>query len=262
MTTALRLTTPAKGGGLRGAIAFEWTKLWSVRSTWWSLAAGVLLCAVFAAVIGMSVEASEKNGFDVARPAPHLAAQGIMLVQLAVLVMATLATTAEYANGSIRATLRGVPVRGRMLLAKTAVVAAVAAAAGTVFCVLGTLVTAVFAGEHGAYTAGELAAAAFGTGVYLALIAVLVIGTGTVFRSAAGTITTIIMVLLVLPELVKVTGVGWLETAGEYTPSVAGAVLMTRAGEPYGGGTALPVLLLWAAAAVAGGWAALRARDA
>ncbi|MEO3788138.1 hypothetical protein ABGB12_32830 [Actinocorallia sp. B10E7] len=70
------------------------------------------------------------------------------------------------------------------------------------------------------------------------------------------------MVSLVLPELVKAVGVGRLETAGEYLPSAAGAVLMTGAFEPYGGGTALTVLVLWALAAMLGGHAVLRGRDA
>ena len=28
------------GGRVRGAVASEWTKLWSLRSTWWCLVAG------------------------------------------------------------------------------------------------------------------------------------------------------------------------------------------------------------------------------
>ena len=40
---ARRTTRPAPAGHpLTGAVAAEWTKLWSVRSTWWTLLAAVL----------------------------------------------------------------------------------------------------------------------------------------------------------------------------------------------------------------------------
>lgn len=45
-------------------------------------------------------------------------------------------------------------------------------------------------------------------------------------------------------------------------PSVAGTVLLTQDSDPYGAGTALLVLLLWALAAYAAGTAVLRRRDA
>jgi ABC-2 type transport system permease protein len=104
--------------------------------------------------------------------------------------------------------------------------------------------------------------AAAGAGVYLAALAVMSIGLGTVLRSAAGTITTLIMVLLALPQLMGVIGAKWLETASDYMPSVAGTVLLTQDNDPYSGGTALLVLLLWSLAAFVAGSAVLRRRDA
>ncbi|MGW0394920.1 ABC transporter [Streptomyces sp. NPDC003042] len=260
--TAPRLVGPVKGGGLRGAVAFEWTKLWSVRATWWNLVVGLVLTVGFAAIVGMSADASAQKGVDVASPAPHAAAQAFLISQLTVVVLATLALTSEYASGSIRATLQSVPARGRMLLSKAGVVVAVVAAAGFVFSVLASLTTAAFMGEHGAYTGGDLFATALGAAVYLGALAVMSIGIGTVLRSAAGTITTLIMVLMALPQLMTLVGAKWLATASEYMPSVAGTVLMTQDTEPYGGGTAVLVLLLWALAAAVGGHAVLRRRDA
>ncbi|MDT0377736.1 ABC transporter [Streptomyces sp. DSM 42041] len=251
------------GGGLRGALAFEWTKLWSVRATWWNLLIGVVLAVGFGAMLGLSADASAQKGLDVALPAPHVAAQGITVAQLTVVVLATLALTGEYTGGSIRSTLQSVPVRGRMLLAKTAVVGGVVAVVGAVlFSLPATLAAAGFMGDLGAYTSGEAAGTALGVGTYLALLAVMAVGTGALLRSGAGTITTLIMVLMALPELTKVVGADWLVRVGAYMPSVAGEVLMTHRSEPYGGGTALVVLLAWAAAALGGGYAALRSRDA
>ncbi|MET9988598.1 hypothetical protein ABZ061_03410 [Streptomyces mutabilis] len=56
--TAPKLVGPVKGGGFKGAVAFEWTKFWSVRATWWSLTVGLLLTVGFAAMVGASADAS------------------------------------------------------------------------------------------------------------------------------------------------------------------------------------------------------------
>lgn len=209
-TTVPKLVGPVKGGGFKGAVAFEWTKFWSVRATWWNLAVGLLLTVAFAAMVGASADASAKKGVDVTMPAPHHASQAFLISQLTIVVLATLALTSEYSSGSIRTTLQSVPARGRMLRSKTLVVAAVVVASGFVFSLLGTLVAAPLMGDYGDYSSGQLFGTALGAGVYLALLAVMAIGLGTVLRSAAGTITTLIMVLLALPQLMGVVGAsGW-----------------------------------------------------
>lgn len=56
MTTTPRVAPQIDGPratSLTTAIASEWTKLWSVRSTWWSLVGGLLiLLAWTVAVVG------------------------------------------------------------------------------------------------------------------------------------------------------------------------------------------------------------------
>ncbi|WP_431040511.1 ABC transporter [Streptomyces sp. P1-3] len=259
---APRLVGPVKGGGFRGALAFEWTKFWSVRATWWNLLVGLLLTTGFAAMVGASADASAAKGVDGTMPAPHHASQAFLISQLTVVVLATLALTSEYSSGSIRTTLQSVPHRCRMLMSKTLVVMGVVAVAGFAFSLLATFVAAFFMRGHGTCTGGELLATALGTGTYLALLAVMSIGLGTVLRSAAGTITTLIMVLLALPQLMGVIAAKWLETTSDFMPSVAGTVLMTQDNDPYGAATALPVLLLWSLAAFVAGYVMLRHRDA
>ncbi len=247
---------------MKGALAFEWTKLWSVRSTPWSLLAAALLTAAVAVVVGMSARASAENGFDTARPAPHVIADALTLGQLAVVVPATLAITGEYASGSIRTTLHAVPVRGRMLMSKAAVMAGVLGTAGVCLSGIGTVSAAPLMGETGDFSTADAIGAAVGTAAYLAALALLATGLGTVLRSAAGTTTAMIMLLLAVPQLTKIVGLGRLESVGDFLPSVAGAVLMTRDSEVYGAGHAALVLLAWCLAALAGGYVMLRRRDA
>jgi ABC-2 type transport system permease protein len=246
----------------RGAIAFEWIKLRSVRATWWSLAAAAGLTVFVSVVVGMSVSASEDNGHDAAQPAPHTAADAVTLAQLAIVVLATLAVTSEYSGGTIATTLQSVPARGRMLAGKTLVATAAVAASGVLLGVLGTAVAVPFMGEYGEFTGSQAAASVLGIAGYLGALTVLAIGVGTMLRSAAGTITSVLMLLLAVPQLLAVIGAAWLETASDYLPSAAGTVLMTQDTDPYGVGPAAAVLLAWALAAAGGGYAALRTRDA
>ncbi len=248
--------------GLRGAVAFEWVKLRSVRATWWSLVAATLLTVAASVIIGMSVRASEENGFEVAQPAPHSAAGAISVAQLAVVVLTTLAVTSEYAHGTIATTLRSVPHRGRMLASKTLVTTVVVALTGLLLAALGTVSAAPFMGQYGTYTAGDLLATALGVAGYLAALSVLTIGVGAMLRSAAGAITSLLMVLLAVPQLFGGAGPEWLRTAVQYLPGDAGMVLMTQDIQPYGAGQAVVVLLGWAVAGAVGGYAVLRARDA
>ncbi|GGU93057.1 ABC transporter [Actinomadura cremea] len=258
----MTMTTVSRRGGFMGAVAFEWTKFKSVRGTWWNFAMGLLLTLGFAAVVGSSAAASAAKGVDVTAPAPHHVSQVFLISQLTVVVLATLALTSEYSSGSIRTTLQSVPVRGRMLASKTLVVAVAAGVAGFVFSVLATLVAAPMMGDPGDYSAGELLGTALSAGLYLASLAVMCVGLGAVLRSAAGTITTLILVLLAVPQLLGFVGSPWLETFADYMPSEAGAAMMTGADDPYGAATAVPVLALWAIASFTAGLVVLRRRDA
>jgi ABC-2 type transport system permease protein len=247
---------------MKGALAFEWTKLWTVRSTPWSLIAAAVFTLGFSALAGASAKASAENGFDTVRAAPHAAADSVLLAQLALVVLATLAITGEYASGSIRTTLHSVPGRGRMLLSKAAVVTGVIAVTGLLLSLAGTAAAAPLMGETGEFTGAEVVASALGTAGHLAALALIATGVGALSRSAAGTIITVILLLLALPELLRVTGVRVLEHVADLLPSTAGTVLMTQDTDPYGIGLALAVLFAWSLAAMAGGYAALRARDA
>lgn len=268
-TPATLSGTPARSSqgrrgdrGLRRAVAFEWTKFTTVRSTWWCLAAAVVLTTALAVVLGLSVAASAANGFDVAQPAPHLAAECLRLGQLALVALATIAITGEYASGSITTTLQGVPQRGLMLLAKTLVVSAVAFVAGAAALALSTAVAAVLMGDDGQFTAGQAVSTTLWAGTYTALLSGIVIGLGATLRSAAGTLTTVLMLLLAAPQILQITGVNWLQTASDYLPDTLGTVLMTQPGQPYGTATALTGLTAWALTALLTGYTRLRTQDA
>jgi ABC-2 type transport system permease protein len=116
---------PATGrAGLRGAIASEFTKIRSVRSTYWTLAALLVVSIGVGAAITAGTAASftnnppNKAGFD-ATQASLIAF--FEIGQLIIAVIAALAITSEYSTGMIRTSLTAQPRRGTIYAAKAIV---------------------------------------------------------------------------------------------------------------------------------------------
>ena len=110
--------------GLRGAIASEFTKIRSVRSTYWTLAALLVVSIGIGAAITGGTAASfghnpaSKAGFD----ATQISLIAFFEIgQLIIAVIAALAITAEYSTGMIRTSLTAQPRRGTVYAAKVIV---------------------------------------------------------------------------------------------------------------------------------------------
>ena len=123
--TRLPSLPPATGrAGLRGAIASEFTKIRSVRSTYWTLAALLVVSIGIGAAITGGTAASfshnpaNKAGFDATQTS---VAAFFEIGQLIIAVIAALAITSEYSTGMIRTSLTAQPRRGTVYAAKAIV---------------------------------------------------------------------------------------------------------------------------------------------
>jgi len=117
---------PAATGraGLRGAIASEFTKIRSVRSTYWTLAALLVVAIGVGAAITGGTEAD--FGHNLANKANFDATQESLIAffeigQLIIAVVAALVITSEYSTGMIRTSLTAQPRRGTVYAAKAIV---------------------------------------------------------------------------------------------------------------------------------------------
>ena len=124
--TLLPSVLPAATGraGLRGAIASEFTKIRSVRSTYWTLAALLIVSVGIGAAITAGTAASfshnpgNKAGFDATQTSLIAFFE---IGQLIIAVIAALAITSEYSTGMIRTALTAQPRRGTVYAAKAIV---------------------------------------------------------------------------------------------------------------------------------------------
>ncbi|NIH85207.1 ABC transporter permease [Amycolatopsis granulosa] len=247
------------------AIRSEWTKFWSVRSTFWGLAGAIVLMLVFVLPSAMSLAANRSR----AGSAPDLVAGGTFyLAEFAVIALASLFVAGEYATGSIRSTLQWVPVRARVLTAKAAVLApvlfvlGVVAAAGAI-----AVATPLMDGFGRAASAGEIIQACVANGTYFALTGLLSLGIGTALRSVAGSATVSFLVMVMSAMVAGSLGLG----VADYMPGIAGVTAFVPSGQPnpvsgamapYPSWAGLVILAVWTAAALAVGHEVLRRRDA
>ena len=127
MTPGVRLSAlpPADGrAGLPGALASEFTKLRSVRSTYWTLTALLVVSVGIGAAISAGQAANfnqnpaQVAGFDATQTS---LAAFFEIGQLIIAVVAAMAITSEYSTGMIRTSLTAQPRRGTVYAAKAIV---------------------------------------------------------------------------------------------------------------------------------------------
>lgn len=239
---------------LRRGFAAEWGKTWSVRSTWCCLVAGLLLMVVSAASLANDFV------YDVQRGAlppgslltpTEVVAPATQLAQFAVIALAILVITSEFSTGAMLTTLQAAPRRGVVLCAKSLVVGVIVVPAGLVLGAAGSLTARFVLGEH-AVTSGW-GGDVLRITLYLLAVAVLTVGTGAALRSAVGTLSVALVVLVGLLLLSN--------PVTDYLPAAAGAHLLTDLDEPYPPAVAALLLAGWAAVAQTVGYLQLRRRD-
>jgi hypothetical protein len=243
---------------IRATVASEWTKLWSVRSTWWALAGALGLMLLSSMQVAFWADNSANGDTATKQSASDVAASAFAVAQLAVLAVAMLAVTGEYSHRTIRATLQWTPARTRVLLAKAAVVAAVTAATGAGLAVAGTLTAVPILVDAPAIEARDLVAIT----VSSTLLGLLALGLGAALRGAVVTLVVLFLLLVVVPPLLAAPDVGVLTWIADLTPGPAGAHLLAGDSDPYPPAVGALVMAAWSAAALSAGRAVLRRRDA
>ncbi|MEU7579824.1 ABC transporter permease [Streptomyces sp. NPDC041068] len=245
--------------GFVGAVAAEWTKLWSVRAPYLCLLVGLVATGVFTFYYGSIARINE----HALQPVGNAVVSSTVLVQFAVVVLATVTVTGEYTTSSMTASLLWVPVRHRVQLAKALLTGVVAFFAGALCAGLGMAVAwGPFAGRA-SFDAGEAARHVLGVGLFYALVAVLTVGVSFATRHAAGALAVLFTLLWALPSMLMGLGGPALLAVNDWLPHSAGEHFMrTGPDAPYPPAGAVLILLAWAVAAHLTGLYVLRRRDA
>jgi ABC-type transport system involved in multi-copper enzyme maturation permease subunit len=215
---------------LTDVLVSEWTKVRTLRSTFYTLLATVALVVGLGALISYE-SAVNLTGLEALTWDPTaVSLAGLVIGQLTLAAFGVMVVTGEYSSGMIRTTLAAVPRRGRLLAAKATVVA-------IVVLVLGEVISwsafsagqAVISGHAATASVSDpgVARAVAGAGLYLALVAVMSLAIGTLLRHTAGSIVTVVAILFVLPAIVQALPASWRNPVEEYWPTQAGSQILT-----------------------------------
>src|SRR6516165_8422057 len=263
---------PATGrAGLSGAIRSEFTKLRSVRSTYWTIAALFIVSVGVAAIAGFGIANNlhsnpwNKAGTD--------AAQASLIAffeigQLIIAVLGALVITSEYSTGMIRTSLTAMPRRGTVYAAKLIVFSTV-----TLIVSMITSFVAFFVGQaamsgsgvsaslfhsvtipagvnmspgpqgqngppnyqffgHIVISPGTVLTAIIGCALFVTVVALIAFALGAIIRHTAGAITAAIGLMFVLPIIIQVALPDtWRWDVMRFFPDAAGRVLSKTIGQ-------------------------------
>ena len=246
-----------------GLLRSEWIKLTTVRSTLWCyaiLAVVIIGLAVLIGVFQLRNLGTQPGSDQTLSLALGSTTAGIQLAELVAAVLGVLLIASEYSTGMIRSTFTAAPRRIPVMLAK-----AVVLGVGTFVVTLVALaialgvVEAVFSAHGFAFDAVDwhISMPVLGAAVYVALIALLAFGAGLLIRATAGSLATVLGLLLIVPAIFNVlyavlnlngaqTGAGlvtWPHDVSAFLPAQAGAQLYSaNTAADTRGGTAATIV--------------------
>jgi ABC-2 type transport system permease protein len=238
------------------ALRAEWTKFRTAPGGFWLLAAVVVVTVGG----GAATIASVRTG-DLAESS----LTGVQVGQAVVAVVAALVVGGEYRTDMIHTTLAAVPRRISVLAAKAVVVASAVGVCGAVSVTLSVLVGREI---RPALALGDAAVrrAAYGSVLYLILIALLTVGVTVIARDTAAAIGVVLGLLYVFTIVVQmVPDPSVREDLKQIAPMTAGLAIQATqdlASRPIGPWDGLAVLAAWAAGSLLIGGILLHLRDA
>lgn len=242
MATATAPAPAAVRGQLSavGVLRSEWIKLRTVRSTLWCY--GLLI--VFIVGLGILVASLSDFGSDgmtgdeAGSTVVGILTGGVIVAVLIVAVLGSLVVTGEYSTGMIRSTFAAVPHRTGALAAKAVVLAATtfaATSAGIWLCAL--MIWPILSNRGVEVQLGDPSVflPLLGGALYVTMIALLALGFGTILRSTAGALATVLGIIMIAPVILQLLGgltqAEWVSDIGALLPQNAGSHLYAYGGE-------------------------------
>jgi ABC-type transport system involved in multi-copper enzyme maturation permease subunit len=265
MTTAT-ITVQQRSSGLHNAVASEWTKLWTVRSSWLNIVAAMVLTGLLAVQYGFSTAYDNTHlpPGEIAEKAAvgGVAVSAMTIVQVVIAAFAMLLVTSEYSTGSIRSTLQWTPVRRNVVLAKAIVLTPVLFAYALLLGVIAAIAGGLTMGEWADWDLATLVVDLLSVAAYVTLAGLFTAGIAFLIRSTAGTLTAAFLLLIVVPMMMAQSSLRALVWCAALLPGGAGQNYLSGSTDPLSPTASFIVLVLWAAGGLLAGTKVLQRRDA
>lgn len=232
----------------------EWTRLWTVKGTWWLVAAATV------AMVGLGLIAGNDAANDVLPPrgepawvAPSIAA---LPTQLVLLASSLMAVTSDYATAGIVPTLQWTPRRTTLYIARILTVVGTASVLGMLLAIASAAAAFSMAPNILELPLGEDVSVVGTTGLVFLAGCGLAAGLGFILRSTAGALITVFLLMLLLPLVLPQFGYAWMDHLAAILPGTGAVFLLTEEQIAVGmtQTSAAVTMLAWASAALALGW--------
>ncbi|MCL2419854.1 MAG: ABC transporter permease subunit [Conexibacteraceae bacterium] len=245
-TTPFRAQRGDERVTLPRVIRSEWTKLWTLRSSRWSLFLAFISQAGLGPLIAL-IQMSRWSSLSLQdrlsiNPIDH-SLGGWHLSQLAIAILAVMTVTGEYHTGMIRSSMLASPKRLPVLWAKLIVFCSVTFVLMIVAAFIGFFAgQAIFSQHHVnvAISAPHALRSVIGAALFVTATGALCIGLGALVRRTAGGIALFVGLFFVLPGLIHALPTSIFNALNPYMPSNAGggiaqALQDSNVFSPWGG---------------------------
>ncbi|WP_026932346.1 ABC transporter permease [Glycomyces tenuis] len=259
------------------ALRYEWTRLNTLRSTYWLIGIGLLCAAALPTIFGLADGGETPLApEDIAVGINGGASFGIPFLAVFMAIIGIFATGHEYRHGTIQPTLTAVPQRNRLILAKILVASAVTAVVTVVSMAINAGIMLAFWGEVPGLFEDPVGSSLLGYLVYTEIYMLVGMGLGLLFRGVPSAIVVIFLMPLIIENVIAglsvIPALDWLVPAIKFLPFTAGMMLMSIGGLEMGPGApeydffgrwgSGAVFATFAALIFAAAWTLFKKRDA
>ena len=255
--------------GLREALDSEWAKIITVRSTYWTGLATLIIGVGLSILLSLAITSnlSTMSAADRAKVDISFTMLALDFAMLAIGVLGVLVISSEYSSGMIRTSLTALPRRGLLLGAKAAVLAVVALICGLI------VAWGSYLGSSPLWSAKDITfdlgangnlRAVFGAALGLMLVALFGFAIGALVRHTAGAVSIVVGIYFVAPIITSFLPNTWGKDINKLMPSNAAHAMILTYHDP---GYLTPlngllVLLAWIAVLLIAAFLLFKRRDA
>ncbi|MCH7233057.1 ABC transporter permease [Glycomyces sp. L485] len=243
------------------ALRFEWTRLTTLRSTYWLTGIGLLCAAAIALIFGFAARNEQLNAEFLSIAVNGGASFGIPFLAVFMAIIGIFATGHEYRHGTIQPTLTSLPQRSRLIAAKILVVAGTTLVVTMASMMLNLGIVLVFWGDLPGLFDDPLRSALLGYIVYTLIYMLVGMGLGLLFRGVPSALVVIFLMPLILENLIvglsMVPALDWLVPVVKFLPFTAGTLLMSVSPPDLGMAVDYDLFSRWGAGGVFAAFAAL-----
>jgi ABC-2 type transport system permease protein len=264
------------------ALRYEWTRLRTLRSTYWLIGLGILVTAGIATILSIAIDESDSGASTVlAILTGGIAGSGgeglnIPFIAVFMAIIGIFTTGHEYRHGTIQPTLTTIPQRSTLLTAKIIVLVVTTALVLAVSLAINYAIGTIVWGELDGVAESPLDEAVPGYVAYTLLYALLGLTLGLLFRGVPSALVVLFVFPLVIETLIFglsfVDALDWLVPVVKFLPFTAGSMMMQTDEVDFGSGApdfdffdrwaSGGIFAAWIALILAAAWYLFKKRDA